>query len=105
MEVGWEILASGGVETIRLPPRSPNLNAYIERFVLSIKSEYLNRMVILGESHLRYAVRQYLEHYHHERNHQGLDNELIAANENGTGSIKRRKRLGGILSYYHREAA
>ena len=72
-----EILESGGVRPIRLPPRSPNLNAYAERFVRSIKEECLNRVVPLGEEHLRLLVREYVEHYHHERNHQGLDNRLL----------------------------
>ena len=60
---------------MRLPARSPNLNAFAERFVLSIKSECLERMVLLGETHLRTAALQYLEHYHRERPHQGLRNE------------------------------
>ena len=74
-----ELLEMGGVRSVRLPPRSPNLNAYAERFVLSIKSECLNRMVILGERHLRHVVDEYVEHYHLERNHQGLGNRLIIA--------------------------
>ena len=69
-----EILTSGGVQPIRLPPKSPNLNAYAERFVRSIKEECLSRVVPLGEAHLRRLVHEYVEHYHHERNHQGLDN-------------------------------
>ena len=72
-----EILTSGGVRPIRLPPKSPNLNAYAERFVRSIKEECLHRLVPLGEGHLRVLVREYVEHYHHERNHQGLDNRLL----------------------------
>ena len=72
-----DILSWGGVSSVRLPARSPNLDAYAERFVLSIKSECLNRMVILGEGHLRRAIEQYVEHYHLERTHQGLANQLI----------------------------
>ena len=56
---------------------SPNLNAYAERFVRSIKEECLNRVVPLGEGHLRLLVKEYVEHYHRERNHQGLDNQLL----------------------------
>ena len=78
------ILAGAGIEPVRLPPRSPNLNAWIERFMRSIKSECLDRMIFFGEDSLRRAVREYLVHYHAERNHQGL---------------------GGMLRYYHREAA
>ncbi len=101
-----DILSWGGVSSVRLPARSPNLNAYAERFVLSIKSECLNRMVILGEGHLRRAIEQYVEHYHLERTHQGLGNQLIdGVPESESGSVIRRERLGGILSSYHREAA
>ena len=102
------MLKRGGVKPLLLPARSPNLNAYAERFVLSIKSECLDRIVPLGENHLRRAVAEYLAHYHGERNHQGLENALlnggpVAANENGR--VQRRERLGGLLNYYHRAAA
>ncbi len=73
------ILKQADVEPVRLPARSPNLNAHIERFHLSIKSECLSRLIFFGESMLRNAVREYLEHYHGERNHQSLNNELIDA--------------------------
>ena len=66
-----EILTSGGVQPIRLPPKSPNLNAYAERFVRSIKEECLSRVVPLGEAPVRQLVHEFVEHYHHERNHQG----------------------------------
>ena len=75
------LLKASGVEPIVLPPRSPNLNAHCERFVRSIKEEALAQMVMLGERALYYAIHQYLAHYHHERNHQGLDNQLIAPEE------------------------
>jgi hypothetical protein len=68
-----EMLRGAGVKPMLLPARSPNLNAYAERFVLSIKSECLDRIVPLGEGHLRRAIGEYLAHYHGERNHQGLD--------------------------------
>jgi len=102
------LLKASGVEPILLPPRSPNLNAYCERFIRSIKEEALEQMVILGACALSYAIQQYLDHYHTERNHQGLDNQLIAregAVGCHTGHVVRRERLGGLLSYYHREAA
>ena len=102
------LLKDSGVEPIVLPPRSPNLNAYCERFVRSIKEEALDQMVILGEGALSYAIHQYLSHDHAERNHQGLDNQLIAregAVGCKTGPVVRRERLGGLLSYDHREAA
>jgi transposase InsO family protein len=102
------MLKDSGVEPLLLPPRSPNLNAHCERFVRSIKEEALNQMVILGERALYYVIHQYLAHYHTERNHQGLDNRLIApegVDGCQTGHVVRRERLGGLLSYYHREAA
>ena len=101
------ILGRGGVRAVRLPARSPNLNAFAERFVLSIKTECLDRLVPLGEAHLRRAILEYTEHYHEERNHQGLDNELIvpANAAGGVGKVDRRERLGGLLSFYYRKAA
>jgi putative transposase len=105
------LLSASGVEAVRLPARSPNLNAYAERFVRSIKSECLRRVIPLGEQHLRWLVTEYVEHYHRERNHQGLDNMLIdrveqgAANQNSRAPIKYRERLGGTLRYYYRDAA
>jgi transposase InsO family protein len=72
------MLRDSGVKPLLLPARSPNLNAYAERFVLSAKSECLERIVPLGEKHLRAAVREFVDHYHEERPHQGLGNELIA---------------------------
>src|SRR5438094_10404369 len=101
------LLKASGVEPVLLPPRSPNLNAHCERFRRSIKEEALERMVMLGERTLHHAIHQYLTHYHTERNHQGLDNRLIApegAVGCQTGRVVRRERLGGLLSSYHREA-
>src|SRR3989441_2425875 len=101
------LVKASGVEPVVLPPRSPNLNAYCERFVRSIKEEALERMVILGERALYYAIQQYLAHSHMERNHQGLANRVIApqpALASHSAQVRRRERLGGLLSYYHREA-
>jgi hypothetical protein len=84
------------------------LNAYAERFVLSIKSKCLERMVLLGEWHLRKAIAEYMKHYHAERNHQGLGNTLIdgvSDDTDGLGDVARRERLGGLLNFYFREAA
>jgi transposase InsO family protein len=72
-----EILKHSGIDSVKLPPRSPNLNAYAERFVRSIKEECLDRMIFFGEDHLRTAVREYLVHYHTERNHQGCRTRLL----------------------------
>jgi transposase InsO family protein len=100
-------LKGAGVDPVRLPARSPNLNAYAERFVLSIKSECLNRLVLLGERHLRLAVREYVEHYNRDRPHQGLGGAFVTppANENASGPIECSERLGGLLRFYRRQAA
>jgi transposase InsO family protein len=103
-----EILRPASVKTVKLPARSPNLNAYAERFVRSVKSECLAKIIPLGERHLRKAVKEYTEHYHLERNHQGLDNELIERlidGPNMEATVNCRERLGGILNYYYRKAA
>jgi putative transposase len=103
-----KMLRDSGVESVKLPPRSPNLNAYAERFVRSIKESYLDRLILFGESSLRRAVHEFLAHYHGERNHQGLGNRLITPDAHlaaSAGPVRRRDRLGGMLNYYYREAA
>ena len=98
----------GGTKVIRLLPRSPNLNAYAERFVRSIKEECLNRMIFVGQASLRRAVREFIVHYHQERNHQGLGNRLLRLPKGAAaanGSVRRSARLGGVLNFYYREAA
>jgi putative transposase len=101
-------LRTVGIEAVKLPPRSPNLNAYAERFVRTIKESCLERLILFGEESLRKAVAEFVTHYHLERNHQGLGNRLLAplpAELNTTGTIQRRQRLGGLLNYYYRQAA
>ena len=102
------VLQQSGVEPVILPPRSPNLNSHLERFFGSLKSECLDRLILFGERSLRNACREYVSHYHGERNHQGLGNRLIEPS-GGTGTepgpIECRERLGGMLRYYYREAA
>ena len=96
------------MKAVRLPARSPDLNAYAERFVLSITSECLDRIVPLSETHLRGAVRNYVAHYHGERHHQGLGGRLIVADEKAGGTAGRvacRERLDGTLKSYYRDAA
>ncbi len=102
-----DLLRDSGVKPLLLPANSPNLNAFAERFVRSIRDDCLNHIVILSEEHLRTVVAEYVEHYHTERNHQGLGNELIAASvpANADREVRRRKRIGGLLSYYYRAAA
>ena len=102
------MLAEAGIASVKLPPRTPNLNAYAERFVRTIKEDCLDRMILFGEQSLRNSVQQFSAHYHFERNHQGLGNRIITPHQmigHTTGTIRRRQRLGGLLSYYYREAA
>jgi putative transposase len=94
-----------GIKTIRLPPYSPNLNAYAERWVRSIKEDCLNHLVLLGEGSLRHAVSEYVEFYNHERPHQGLENELVVFQSTKISAedcVKVRSRLGGLLNFYYR---
>jgi len=102
------LIRDHGANVIRLPPWSPNLNAYWERFVGSIKHECLNRMIFIGQASLRRAAREYLEHYHRERNHQGVGNRLLRSSPTtatGDAAINCHARLGGMLNYYYRMAA
>jgi putative transposase len=101
------LIGDSGTKVIRLPPMSPNLNAYAERFVRSIKDECLDRMIFVGQASLRHAVAEYLSHYHAERNHQGLENRLIVptAIQVNDGAVHRHTRLGGTLNFYYRKAA
>ena len=96
------LLKCTGIRCIKLPPKSPNLNAYAERFVRSIKYECLNRMIFFGEKHLRFIVNEYVEHYHTERNHLGIGNRLIERNDNSercNGVVESHARLGGMLNF------
>ena len=101
-------LGAAGIKSVKLPPRSPNLNAHAERFVRTIKESGLDRMILFGEGSLRKAIHEFIAHYHHERNHQGLGHRLITTEEpciRSTGAIRRRQRLGGMLNDYYRHAA
>jgi len=104
-----QMLRASGVSSVRLPPRSPNLNAYAERFIGSVRRECLARVIPLGESHLRQILHEYVDHYHTERNHQGLDNKLITLTTQDDAApssrVLRRRRLGGVLNYYYHDAA
>jgi putative transposase len=101
-----EFLEHEGVRIIRTPFRAPNCNAYAERFVRSIKEECLERVILFGERHLRRTIAEFVTHYHDERNHQGIGNELIQPlrRANGQGLVRRRQRIGGMLNYYYRAA-
>jgi putative transposase len=105
-----KIIESGDVKTFPLPARSPNLNAFAERWVKSVKDDCLSKLILLGETSLRRALREYLVHYHAERNHQGKDNVLLfptatKALNRVDGPVACKERLGGLLKYYHREVA
>ena len=102
-----EFFEGEGVRIVRIPAHAPNCNAYAERFVRSIKEECLHRVVLLGERHLRRSIEEFVAHYHAERNHQGLGNELIRPlnGTDGHGAVRRRPRMGGVLNVYYQAAA
>lgn len=102
-----QVLRSAGVKTVKLPAQSPDLNAYAERFVRSIGEERLSQVIPLGGRHLRWAVGEYVKHYHLlERNHRELGNELVeASGDPGGGRVACRERLYGFLRYCQRRAA
>jgi hypothetical protein len=102
-------LASGGVKTIPLPARSPNLNAFAERWVRSVKQECLSKLILFGERPLGRVLTEYSRHYHSERNHQGKGNRILfpdmRTQQHRQGhAIECRHRLGGLLKYYKRAA-
>jgi putative transposase len=102
------IIKSGRVKPLALPAHSPNLNAYAERWVRSVKQECLSKIILFGERSLRRALSEYVEHYHGERNHQGKSNVLLfrrVVETRRDGPVQCRDRLGGLLRYYHQEAA
>ena len=102
------LLKTAGIEPLLTPPRSPNLNAYAERWVRSIKDESLNHLILFGEKSLHHVVAEYTAHYNKERNHQGLENVIPFPDKRlkNTGSkILHSERLGGLLSFYCRKAA
>jgi putative transposase len=105
-----QTMESGSVQTIRLPPKSPNLNAYAERWVRSVKGECLSKLILFGERSLKLALRQYEVHYHQERNHQGKQNRLLFPRCKGVSvssheAVRCKERLGGLLKYYRKQAA
>ncbi len=100
------ILRGSGIEVLLTAYQAPNMNAYAERFVRSIKSECLDQMIFLGQDSLDQAIAEYAAHYHEERSHQGIGNEMVSgAKAQGKGVVETRERLGGLLKYYHRRAA
>jgi putative transposase len=104
-----KILDDAGVKRVSLPPRSPWLNAFAERWIQSVKTEALTRLILFGERSLRHVLSEYVAHYHAERPHQGKGNVILfpsaQAEPDSDAAIACRERLGGLLKYYHREAA
>ena len=97
---------SSGIEQIKLPARSPDLNSIAERFVKSVKYECLNHLILSSVKQLEYVLNQYQEYYHHERIHQSLGKIIEPKYEiDRNAEIKSIERLGGLLKSYHRLAA
>ncbi len=104
-----DILRVEGIKPVRTPPRMPNCNAHVERVILSIKSECVDRMIFFGEEHFLRALREYEAHYNSERPHQGLDNRIpergaLPKEVVPVQSIECHERLGGLLKSYRRAA-
>src|SRR5450631_266955 len=102
------VFHAAGIEALKLPPQSPNLNAFAERWVRSVKEECLDQLILFGERSLRHVLDEYLAHHQHERNHQGLDNVIPFPEKEARcrdGSVRKSERLGGLLNFYHRAAA
>jgi putative transposase len=104
-----QTIEAAGVTRVLLPARSPNLNAYAERWVRSVKEEALSRLILFGERSLQHALTEYVAHYHAERPHQGKGNVMLfpvpSQGREDDSPIQCQQRLGGLLKYYHREAA
>jgi putative transposase len=104
-----QLIDAAGVTRVPLPPRSPNLNTYAERWVRSVKEECLSRLILFGERSLTQVLKEYVAHYHQERPHQGKGNVVLlpspAQDTARQGPIQCRERLGGLLKYYARDAA
>jgi putative transposase len=102
------VLAASGVTVARVGFRSPNQNAYIERFVQAIERECLDKFIVFGREHLDHVCREYVKHYHAERPHQAMGNRPLNGTAAATltiGEVVCHERLGGVLRHYHRAAA
>ena len=100
--IPFAIVKSGHVEPLKLPARSPNLNAHAERWVRSVKEEALSKLILFCEASLRRAIGEYLVHFHAEQNHQGKGNVLLFPQNRQSApsaerSVRYRERLGGLL--------
>jgi hypothetical protein len=99
------VLAAGGVKTVPLPARSPNLNAFAERWVRSVKQECLSKVILFGETPLSRVLAEFSAHYHSERNQEGKGNKLLFLDVSDKQNLQRRsiecrQRLGGLLKHY-----
>ncbi len=99
-----DILRAGGIKPVKTSVASPNMSPFVERFIRTIKHECLNKMLIFGEKHLRYCISEFVIHYHTERPHQGIGNNIIDPQPQGDGEIVCHERLGGLLKSYRRAA-
>ena len=103
-ETFQSLLAAVEVKTLKLPARAPNLNAHLERWIRGIREECLDHLILFSEAFRREVVGEYVAHFHRERPHQGLGNEIIEPEFeplNRAGEIQCRKRFGGLLNYYY----
>ena len=99
------VMEAAGIKLLKTPYQAPNANAHAERFIRSIREECLDRMILFGEVHLHRVIDEYLIHFNHERNHQGIGNELIESRPvTGLGAVECTERLGGLLKFYKRAA-
>jgi putative transposase len=104
------VMTEAGARPRRLALRAPNTNVYVERFIQTIQVECMDHFLVFGEKHFDYLVREYVEHYHEERPHQGLENRLVNGEPPpslpvSNGELHCRSRLGGLLRHYYRAAA
>ena len=99
------------IRVVKSAYRSPNTNAFVERFIQTLQRECLDHFIVFGEQHMDYLVSAFMDFYHEDRPHQGKENQLLTSNKESPpdivslGSIKCRERLGGVLKHYHRQAA
>jgi hypothetical protein len=104
-----DVLRSSGIQPLALPPRSPNLNAFSERWVCFLRQECLSKLILFVEASLRRALNEYLKHHHFERNHQGKGNLLLFSSphvplSSESRTVLCRDELGGLLKFYSRVA-
>ncbi len=105
-----EVFRAEGIEIIRTPWRAPKANAYAERFIRTVRTECLDRLLIVGERHLRRVLETYADHYNNQRPHRGRDlrppnGPPAIVPVSAAKTVARRDRLGGLIHEYYRKAA